>query len=59
MTGYLAGAAETGVRLVLREFADPAIREPAQLATLVAAAIVENLGYRQIRNLWLIAASLH
>jgi hypothetical protein len=29
------------------------------LATLVAAAIVENLGYRQIRNLWLIAASLH
>jgi arginine/ornithine N-succinyltransferase beta subunit len=39
--------------LVLREFADPA-SEPAQLATLFRAAIVENLGYRQIRNLWLI-----
>ena len=43
--------------LVLREFADATIGEPAQLAFLFAAAIVENLGYRQVRNLWLIAAS--
>ena len=42
---------------VLREFADPSIREPAQLAALFLAAIPENLGYRQVRNLWLIAAS--
>jgi cellulose synthase/poly-beta-1,6-N-acetylglucosamine synthase-like glycosyltransferase len=43
--------------LVLREFADPSIGEPAKLAALFFAAIPENFGYRQIRNLWLIGAS--
>ena len=30
---------------------------PERLATLFLAAIPENLGYRQVRNLWLIATA--
>jgi len=41
--------------VVLRELADPSGMPPASLAALFLAAIPENLGYRQIRNLWLIA----
>jgi hypothetical protein len=44
--------------LILREFADPSIGEPARLVTLFAAAVIEILGYRQLRNFWLIAAWL-
>jgi hypothetical protein len=39
--------------LVLKEFASPTA-DPATLRTLFAAAILENLGYRQLRNLWLL-----
>jgi cellulose synthase/poly-beta-1,6-N-acetylglucosamine synthase-like glycosyltransferase len=43
--------------VVLREVAQPARPAPAQIASLFLAAIPENLGYRQLRNLWLIADS--
>jgi cellulose synthase/poly-beta-1,6-N-acetylglucosamine synthase-like glycosyltransferase len=43
--------------VVLREVAQPARRDPAQTASLFMAAIPENLGYRQLRNLWLIEDS--
>ena len=41
--------------VVLRELAEPSGIAPALLAALFLAAIPENLGYRQIRNLWMIA----
>ena len=41
--------------VVLAELADPSGMAPGPLATLFLAAIPENLGYRQIRNFWLIA----
>jgi hypothetical protein len=41
---------------VLRELAEPSGMAPGSLATLCLMAIPENLGYRQVRNLWLIAA---
>jgi hypothetical protein len=41
--------------VVLREVAQPARSDPAQTTYLFLAAIPENLGYRQLRNLWLIA----
>ncbi len=40
--------------VVLRELAEPSGIAPARLAALFLAAIPENLGYRQIRNLWMI-----
>ena len=40
--------------VVLREVAQPGRSGPAQIASLFLAAIPENLGYRQLRNLWLI-----
>lgn len=43
--------------VVLREVAQPAKSETARIASLFLAAIPENLGYRQLRNLWLIADS--
>jgi hypothetical protein len=43
--------------VVLREVAQPARSDPAQTTYLFLAAIPENLGYRQLRNLWLIADS--
>jgi hypothetical protein len=40
--------------VVLRELAQYRGSDPAQLRQLFLAAIPENLGYRQVRNLWLI-----
>ena len=44
-----------GSAVVLAELAEPSGMAPGALATLFLAAIPENLGYRQIRNFWLIA----
>ncbi|MBZ5618139.1 MAG: hypothetical protein LAQ69_05290 [Acidobacteriia bacterium] len=41
--------------VVLRELVEYHGSDPARLAGLFFAAIPENLGYRQVRNLWLIA----
>ena len=41
--------------VVLRELAEPSGMAPASLAALCLAAIPENLGYRQVRNFWLMA----
>ena len=41
--------------VVLRELAEPSGMAPGRLAALFLCAIPENLGYRQIRNVWLIA----
>jgi hypothetical protein len=43
--------------VVLREVAQPTGSDASQIAALFIAAIPENLGYRQMRNLWLIADS--
>jgi hypothetical protein len=40
--------------VVLREVAGPSGLAPARLGALFLAAIPENLGYRQLRNLWMI-----
>jgi hypothetical protein len=40
----------------LWELAAPGSPDPARVAALFLAAIPENLGYRQVRNLWQIAA---
>jgi cellulose synthase/poly-beta-1,6-N-acetylglucosamine synthase-like glycosyltransferase len=42
--------------VVLREFAEPASPDERRMAALFFAAIPENLGYSQTRNLWLITA---
>ena len=44
--------------VVLRELAQYRGCDPEQLSRLFLAAIPENLGYRQVRNLWLIGAFL-
>ena len=41
--------------VVLRELAEPDSPDDRRMAALFFAAIPENLGYRQLRNLWLIA----
>jgi cellulose synthase/poly-beta-1,6-N-acetylglucosamine synthase-like glycosyltransferase len=41
--------------VVLRELAEPNNPDERRMASLFFAAIPENLGYRQLRNLWLIA----
>jgi cellulose synthase/poly-beta-1,6-N-acetylglucosamine synthase-like glycosyltransferase len=41
--------------VVLREFAEPNSPDDRRMSSLFFAAIPENLGYRQLRNLWLIA----
>jgi hypothetical protein len=41
--------------VVFREFAGEAAATAPELSRLFGAAIVENFGYRQLRNLWLIA----
>jgi hypothetical protein len=41
--------------VVLRELAEPSRMAPGTLACLFFSAIPENLGYRQIRNWWLIS----
>jgi cellulose synthase/poly-beta-1,6-N-acetylglucosamine synthase-like glycosyltransferase len=50
-----AGIVISIAAVVLREMAEPSGMAPASLAALCLTAIPENLGYRQIRNLWLIA----
>lgn len=57
----LLASAGTGIVLstaavVLREMSQPGAHEPRYQARLFLTAIPENLGYRQIRNLWLLAA---
>jgi cellulose synthase/poly-beta-1,6-N-acetylglucosamine synthase-like glycosyltransferase len=42
--------------VALRELAEYSGSDPGRLAALFFSAIPENLGYRQVRNLWLIAA---
>jgi hypothetical protein len=44
--------------VVLRELADYHGSDPGHLARLFFAAIPENLGYRQMRNLWLLEGFL-
>jgi hypothetical protein len=51
------GMMQSIAALVLREVAQPGSSDPAQSASLLWAAVAENFGYRQLRNLWLIAAS--
>jgi hypothetical protein len=41
--------------VVLREVAEPSSSDESRMAALFLAAIPENLGYRQVRNLWLMA----
>ena len=41
--------------VVLRELAEPNIPDERRMAAMFFAAIPENLGYRQLRNLWLMA----
>ena len=54
VTAIGAGTAISMAAVVLRELAEPSGIAPARLAALFLAAIPENLGYRQIRNLWMI-----
>ena len=52
----IGGAIVTSMAaVVLGELAQSSSMAPSSLAILFLAAIPENLGYRQIRNLWLIA----
>ena len=55
VTSAGAGIVISMAAVVLRELAAPSGMAPAALAALCLTAIPENLGYRQIRNLWLIA----
>ena len=55
VTGTGAGIVNSMAAVVLRELAAPSGMSPGQLAVLFLAAIPENLGYRQIRNVRMIA----
>jgi cellulose synthase/poly-beta-1,6-N-acetylglucosamine synthase-like glycosyltransferase len=44
--------------VVLRELAEPNSPDERRMAAMFFAAIPENLGYRQLRNFWLIAGFL-
>ncbi len=55
LTGAGAGIVTSMAAVVLRERAEPGSVAPLPLAVLFLASIPESLGYRQIRNLWLIA----
>jgi GT2 family glycosyltransferase len=50
-----AGIVTSMAAVVLRELAEPSGMAPGTIAALFLCAIPENLGYRQIRNLWMIA----
>ena len=50
-----AGMVISMAAVVLRELAGPSGMAPGPLGALFLTAIPENLGYRQMRNLWLIA----
>ncbi|MGA2115740.1 MAG: glycosyltransferase family 2 protein [Bryobacteraceae bacterium] len=49
------GALVSMAAVVLRELAQYEASDPSELVKLFAAAMLEGLGYRQLRNLWLIA----
>jgi cellulose synthase/poly-beta-1,6-N-acetylglucosamine synthase-like glycosyltransferase len=49
------GLLQSMAAVVLREMAESETSGPAQLAGLFFASIPENLGYRPLQNLWLIA----
>jgi hypothetical protein len=55
VTGSGAGIVNSMAAVVLRELAAPSGMSPGQLAVLFLTAIPENLGYRQIRNVRMIA----
>jgi hypothetical protein len=55
VTSIGAGIVISIAAVVLRELAEPSGMAPGTLAALCLTAIPENLGYRQVRNLWLIA----
>lgn len=50
-----SGALVSMAAVVLRELARYEAADLTELARLFAAAMIESLGYRQVRNLWLIA----
>jgi hypothetical protein len=50
-----AGIVISMAAVVLRELAEPSGMAPGSVAALCLTAIPENLGYRQVRNLWLMA----
>ena len=54
VTAIGTGTAISMAAVVLRELAEPSGIAPALLAAQFLAAIPENLGYRQIRNVWMI-----
>jgi cellulose synthase/poly-beta-1,6-N-acetylglucosamine synthase-like glycosyltransferase len=55
VTSIGAGIVISMAAVVLRELAEPSGMAPGSLAVLCLTAIPENLGYRQVRNLWLMA----
>jgi hypothetical protein len=55
VTSAGAGIVTSMAAVVLRELAEPSGTPPATIAALFLCAIPENLGYRQIRNVWMIA----
>ena len=48
-----AGMVISMAAVVLRELVEPSGLAPSELAALFFSAIAENLGYRQLRNLWI------
>jgi hypothetical protein len=52
------GTFNSMLAVLLREYAEELERDPAELLKLFLAAIPENFGYRQLRNLWLIGGLL-
>jgi cellulose synthase/poly-beta-1,6-N-acetylglucosamine synthase-like glycosyltransferase len=48
------GTFNSMLAVLLREYVEELERDPAELLRLFLAAIPENFGYRQLRNLWLI-----
>ena len=54
--GIGGGIVNSMAAVVLRELAAPSGMSPGQLAVLFLTAIPENLGYRQIRNVRMIAS---
>jgi hypothetical protein len=55
VTSVGSGIVLSTAAVVLRELAEPSGMPPSRLAALFLTAIPENLGYRQVRNLWMIA----
>jgi hypothetical protein len=58
LTTVAAGILVSMSAVVLRELADFRGSDPSRLIRLFWATIPENLGYRQVRNLWLIGGFL-